>query len=62
MYENLFEVEKWRGNWFYKFGGQYTGPFIDRDDAILAASWELSPLQSRYPTSMRATLADLAVF
>lgn len=57
--DNLFEIESWRNQWFYKFGSEYTGPFRCRRDAIVAAAAELAPLAARYPTSMRATLADL---
>ncbi|KGF67929.1 hypothetical protein LL06_19580 [Hoeflea sp. BAL378] len=60
MNENLFEIETWRNQWFYKFGSEYTGPYRDRSDAVAAAAAELAPLASRYPASMRATLADLA--
>ena len=60
MNENLFEIETWRNQWFYKFGSEYTGPYRRRDEAIAAAAAELAPLSARYPVSMRATLADLA--
>ena len=30
MSEPLFEIESWRGAWYYKLGSRYTGPFKRR--------------------------------
>ncbi|KJS08639.1 MAG: hypothetical protein VR78_17680 [Hoeflea sp. BRH_c9] len=57
MDENLFEIETWRGGWFYKFGSRYTGPFPRRDDAIAAANRDLSMLDTCDTSSIRASLA-----
>lgn len=41
MDETIFEIEKWRGMWFYKSGSRYTGPFGRRDQAEEAVRNEL---------------------
>lgn len=55
--EPLFDIETWRGGWFYKFGSRYTGPFQRRGDAIAAANKDLSGLRRRHTTPLRASLA-----
>lgn len=58
MNEQLFEIETWRGGWFYKVGSRYTGPFQRRDDAISAANRDLSLLKTCHTSPMRASLAQ----
>ncbi|MBC7280085.1 hypothetical protein [Hoeflea sp.] len=60
MNEQLFEIETWRGGWFYKFGSRYTGPFQRRDDAITAANRDLVPLKACKTTPLRASLGRAA--
>lgn len=37
-----YEVECWRGRWFYKFGSCYSGPFVTRQAAANAAEKDLA--------------------
>jgi len=57
MDEPLFEIENWRGGWYYKLGSRYTGPFKRRDNAVAAAESEIDPLMAPSSTSLRASLA-----
>lgn len=57
MDEPLFEIENWRGGWYYKLGSRYTGPFSRRDNAVAAAESEIDPLMAPASTSLRASLA-----
>lgn len=58
MSEPLFEIENWRGAWYYKLGSRYTGPFRRRDNAVAAAQAEVDPLFAPSSGSLRATLAS----
>ncbi|MDP2119873.1 MAG: hypothetical protein Q8S27_20195 [Hoeflea sp.] len=60
LFEPLFEIETWRGFWFYKFGSRYAGPFDRRDDAVAAANRDLSPLRACQALPLRASLAHAA--
>ncbi|MBU4529036.1 MAG: hypothetical protein KUA43_17320 [Hoeflea sp.] len=62
MNEQLFEIESWRGGWFYKFGSRYTGPFERRNDAILAGNRDLAPLKACQTTPVRGSLGHAAPF
>jgi hypothetical protein len=44
MNEPLFQIENWRGGWYYKLGSRYTGPFRRRGDAVAAAQAEVDQL------------------
>ncbi|MDF1606698.1 hypothetical protein PZ897_00765 [Hoeflea sp. YIM 152468] len=57
MNEPLFEIENWRGGWYYKLGSRYTGPYTRRDSAVTAARVEIDPLLAPTSKSLRATLA-----
>lgn len=54
----LFEIENWRGGWYYKLGSRYTGPFRRRDTAVAAARVEVDPLLAPRSSSLRASLAS----
>jgi len=58
MSEPLFEIENWRGAWYYKFGSLYTGPFRRRDNAVAATQAEVDPLIAPSSSSLRASLAS----
>lgn len=58
MNEALFEIENWRGGWYYKLGSRYTGPFKRRDTAVAAARVEVDPLLAPRSSSLRASLAN----
>jgi len=58
MSEPLFEIENWRGAWYYKLGSRYTGPFRRRDNAVTAAQAEIDPLIAPSSSSLRASLAS----
>jgi hypothetical protein len=58
MSEPLFEIENWRGAWYYKLGSRYTGPFRRRDNAVAAAQAEVDPLVAPSSSSLRASLAS----
>jgi hypothetical protein len=58
MSEPLFEIENWRGAWYYKLGSRYTGPFRRRDNAVAAAQVEVDPLVAPSSSSLRASLAS----
>lgn len=58
MNEPLYEIENWRGGWYYKLGSRYTGPFKRRDSAVSAARLEVDPLQAPKSLSLRASLAS----
>jgi len=58
MSEPLFEIENWRGAWYYKLGSRYTGPFKRRDSAVAAARVEVDPLLAPGSSSLRASLAS----
>jgi len=60
LFETLFEIETWRGLWFYKFGSRYAGPFERRDDAVAAANRDLSPLRACHVPPLRVSLAHEA--
>ncbi|SOE18272.1 hypothetical protein SAMN05877838_3193 [Hoeflea halophila] len=57
MGETLFEIENWRGGWYYKLGSRYTGPFNRRDAAVAAGRAEIDPLLAPGSSSLRASLA-----
>jgi len=57
MSEPLFEIESWRGAWYYKLGSRYTGPFKRRESAVAAARVEVDPLLAPKSSSLRASLA-----
>lgn len=57
MQEPLFEIESWRGGWFYKFGSLYTGPYDRRGDALAAARREVAILRTHWRRPLRPTLA-----
>ena len=57
MREPLFEIENWRGGWYYKLGSRYTGPFKRREAAVAAARVEVDPLLAPKSSSLRASLA-----
>lgn len=57
MSEPLFEIENWRGAWYYKLGSRYTGPFKRREAAVAAARVEVDPLLAPRSSSLRASLA-----
>jgi len=57
MTETLYEIETWRGGWFYRVGSRYTGPFALRRDAVDAAETELMPYCARTGKTMRRSLA-----
>lgn len=59
MEEPLYEIERWRERWYYKFGAFYTGPFTERGQAETAADTEVAPLARRDPVWMRETLAGV---
>ena len=48
MNEPLFEIENWRGRWYYKFGSHYTGPFAMRSGAVAAARREGAILNTHW--------------
>tara|TARA_R110000787_G_scaffold56670_5_gene130062 strand:+ start:82 stop:363 length:282 start_codon:yes stop_codon:yes gene_type:complete len=58
MNEPLFEIENWRGGWYYKLGSRYTGPFRRRDNAVAAAQSEVEPLTEPTNASLRVSLAS----
>lgn len=58
MGEPLFEIENWRGGWYYKLGSRYTGPFNRRDAAVAAGRAEIDPLLAPGSSSLRASLAS----
>jgi hypothetical protein len=60
MSEPLFEIENWRGGWYYKLGSRYTGPFERRDAAVTAAKEEIDPLLAPESLSLRASLSERA--
>lgn len=55
---HLFEIENWRGGWYYKLGSRYTGPFERRDAAVNAAKDEIDPLLAPGSSSLRASLLE----
>ena len=57
MSEPLFEIENWRGAWYYKLGSRYTGPFRRRETAVAAARVEIDPLLAPRSASLRVSLA-----
>lgn len=63
MDEPLFEIENWRGGWYYKFGSRYTGPFHRHDDAVAAATRDLNltMLQPRHHP-LRVSLAKVPAY
>ena len=60
MSEQLYDIETWRGAWFYKFGSRYTGPFPRRDDAIAAANRDLFIFRTCHTAPLRASLTEVA--
>lgn len=58
MNEPLFEIENWRGGWYYKLGSRYTGPFRRRDNAVAAAKAEVEPLTEPTNASLCVSLAS----
>ena len=56
MSEPLFEIENWRGAWYYKLGSRYTGPFRRRETAVAAARVEIDPLLAPRSASLRVSL------
>ncbi|AKI01630.1 hypothetical protein IMCC20628_02936 [Hoeflea sp. IMCC20628] len=62
MDEPLFEIENWRGNWYYKFGSRYTGPFHRHDDAIAAATRDLVKSGTCHRIPLRVSLARVPSF
>lgn len=62
MDKDLFDIETWRGAWFYKVGSRYTGPFPRRGDAIAAAHRDLSMLRPCHASPIRASLAKAPSF
>ena len=58
MNEPLFEIENWRGGWYYKLGSRYTGPFRRRDNAVAAAQAEVEPLTEPTNSSLCVSLAS----
>lgn len=56
MTESLFEIENWRGGWYYKLGSRYTGPFKRRDAALAAAREEVAPLRAKSSSSSSSSL------
>ncbi|MCY0094014.1 hypothetical protein [Hoeflea ulvae] len=62
MDEPLFEIENWRGGWYYKFGSRYTGPFPVRSAAIAAATRDLMVPEPSHRTPLPASLARMPAF
>lgn len=58
MNEPLFEIENWRGGWYYKLGSRYTGPFRRRDSAVAAAQAEVEPLVAHSSSNLCVSLAS----
>lgn len=58
MNKPLFEIENWRGGWYYKLGSRYTGPFRRRDNAVAAAQAEVEPLTEPTNSSLCVSLAS----
>ncbi|MCI5078435.1 hypothetical protein [Oricola sp.] len=57
MHDPLFEIETWRGRWFFKYGSHYTGPFGSREAALLAARREAAKLAPRWRRSVPTSKA-----
>ncbi|MEP3436105.1 MAG: hypothetical protein ABJN75_04890 [Hoeflea sp.] len=62
MDEPMFEIENWRGGWYYKFGSRYTGPFHRHADAIAAATRDLATPDACQRIPLRASLAREPAF
>ena len=62
MDEPLFEIENWRGGWYYKFGSRYTGPFHRYDEAIAAATRDLAQAGTCSRIPLRPSLARIPEF
>lgn len=58
LIEPLFEIENWRGGWYYKLGSRYTGPFKRRDNAVAAARAEVDPAVAPSSSSLRTSLTS----
>jgi hypothetical protein len=58
MNEPLFQIENWRGGWYYRLGSRYTGPFRRQDNAVDAAQAEVDQLTGPSNASLCGSLAD----
>ncbi len=62
MDDPLFEIENWRGGWYYKFGSRYTGPFDRHAEALAAATRDLAMPDTRHSIPLRASLTREPAF